>query len=130
MRRLLYLALALVLLALTGLVFVRVTNTGAYVARSRAMRIQAGMSREEVRQIMADFGKALKWSEDEDSSDSWLLPDGYCLGVSYCYSVQRRLGVSEAHIWRREEPDSLDRVLEFLGYPALHEDLTRRITGQ
>jgi hypothetical protein len=46
MRRLLYLALILVLLAITGLAFVRVTSSSAYVARDRFMRIHEGMTRE------------------------------------------------------------------------------------
>jgi hypothetical protein len=55
MRRLLYLALALVLLALTGLVFVRVTNSGPYAAHTRRALILERMPREEVNELMTDL---------------------------------------------------------------------------
>jgi hypothetical protein len=77
MRRLLYLALILVLLAITGLAFVRVTESGAYVARVRAMQLRQGMPREDVHQIMADLPQV--------SSDSWQVSGGY--GIMVCYEL-------------------------------------------
>jgi hypothetical protein len=109
MRRLLYLALPLVLLALTGLVFVRVTNSGAYVARCICMEIHVGLARDQVRRTMADFPGLI---DDAGPVDTWNIGDDYVLGVGY----ENDRVISWTFQAIREE-SLIDMILEWLGYP-------------
>lgn len=118
MRRLLYLALVLVLLALIGLVFVRVTSSGAYVARSLAAHIHHGMTRAEVEQLLAGLPKDdVPWKERW--CEIWVFEEGrYRLTVYFDDSEPdlAREPVSHAYVDKRGEADFADRVLEFLGF--------------
>jgi hypothetical protein len=125
MRRLLYLALALVLLALTGLAFVRVTNSPAYVVRSLAARIEVEMLRQDVHQIIGrDPSRTLEEQSFDHKAvrflradiDCWSFDDDYLLFVRHAPESPKVVAVS---VYKRSKATSLDAALEFLGLPKV-----------
>jgi hypothetical protein len=124
MRRLLYLALAVVLLALTGLVFVRVTNSGAYVARSRLGRLQQGMAREDVLGVM-DGLQTIGFNNESHRIEAWRCGEGYMLYVYYdkVYSDDQRLQAAFLGGPSPEDVRIVDRILDMLAYPRRLGDL-------
>jgi hypothetical protein len=120
MRRLLYLAVALALLALTGLAFLRVTSSGAYVARSRLARIREGMSRELVLEMMQDVNSMEGFDRSPMNynwGDCWQTGGGYSLHVIYSTDDQKKRSVGLAWVEGPTEETAMDRALDFLGYP-------------
>ena len=121
MRRLLYLALALVLLALAGLVFVRVTRSPAVVARLRSAPIRWGLPRERVHELLADLPlKKIR------GYDSWEVGGGYRLVVGYAlkyYALNENVIEATAtgvQIRCSSPRTLLDEALEFIGYPEAY----------
>jgi hypothetical protein len=134
MRRLLYIALTLVLIAALGLVFARVTTSGAYVARIHAKRLdeeihrtwhmegglQVGMARREVLRLM---GQAPSSTSDFDShiSDEWWF-DSYQVSVGYDPHGPNGKDLMNARAFcvtllRKSPETSFDRLLEYFGLP-------------
>jgi hypothetical protein len=128
MRRLLYLAVALVLLALTGLVFVRITAADAFVARQRVSQIRPGMTVREVRQLMSDV--PAERAHLGFPTDGWEISDRYWLTVDYTMDNKGPLPLEGPDLEKAYVVESqlhcsnhgtLDRILEWLGYPKAIE---------
>jgi D-lyxose ketol-isomerase len=123
MRRMAYVAVVLVMLALLGLGLLRVTSSSAYVARVRLMQIKPGMSRAQVRRVMTDLAPSHRhWIEDE-----WQIGQ-YTLSVRYVFHEPENEGGKESDIVEtsglssrspHEHGDRLDRFLEYLGMPKV-----------
>jgi hypothetical protein len=134
MRRLLYFGAVIVVLAATGLVSVRVTTSGAYLARKHAQRldqeiqrasrmeagIMVGLPRREVLRLME---QAPSSTSDFDShiSDEWWF-DSYRLSVGYDPHGPGGKDLMNARafcvdVMRRSPESTFDRLLEYLGLP-------------
>jgi hypothetical protein len=123
MRRLLYLALALTLLALTGLVYVRIASTPAYLARTRLGKLQPGISREEVQRVMAERKPSLL-SDPERWMDCWHIADGYFIIAEYDLSASshhwdhKPKYLIRAWVHKPSPKTLLDHALEVAGLPV------------
>jgi len=115
-RRLIYVALALILLTLSGLTWLRISRSHACIARAQFAQIHEGMSREQVLALMADApGASCRLSE---SYDVWLFGENYCISVEYD-RVEPHGGnhVVERRFDQVAQKSPLDRMLEAIGYP-------------
>jgi hypothetical protein len=134
MRRRLYIALVLVLLVRTGLAFLRVTASGAYVARMHAKRLEAeiqrawhmeggiqyGLARREVLRMM-EQAPAETADFDTHISDEWWF-ENYRLGIAYDpHGVNGRdlmnARAFPVDLTRKSAEARFDRLLEYLGMP-------------
>lgn len=122
MQRVLQFAVILALVSVLGLAFLRVTSSGAYVARSRASRITEGMARIDVRHIMADLSEDT-FVHKYSIGDIWII-GGYQLNVVYedLGDAQAEPDIRVQRVKRKSlvapgEKTLLDQTLEFMGYP-------------
>jgi hypothetical protein len=129
MRRLLYFALALVFLALTGLVFVRVTTSPAFASRSLKARIHKGMTQEEVHRLFGrepnDTIHELGWPGQVGNYRSaviehWRFSGDYVVSVVYAPGAET---VDNATFHKLSQKTMFDRMLESLGYPVSPDPL-------
>jgi hypothetical protein len=125
-RRLLYLAVALVLMALTGLAFVRVIGSSEFVARQKVKQIHVGMLRSDVDRVMVGIPYAVTigginpWHVHRE--DVWNIGGVYLLTVEYNWMLHSEdepwddMEVTYVKLQRLGERSKLDRFLECLGY--------------
>ena len=120
MRRLLYLALALVLLALIGLAFLRVKDSPAYAARAWASRVEPGMGREEVLQLFGEpSASKLFVAPAPPRIDFWEIDANHELWVYY-ESMGGSLRVRSAMAVVAPEESLLDKILDIVGCKRLN----------
>jgi hypothetical protein len=116
MRRALLLATALVFLTCLGLGWARISTTHAYNARDRFARIQVGMTRQEVRELMANIS-APDAREVPPLGDLWMIGVNYWIMVDYEVDTAKRTRVVAKHLDQAFERSFVDDLLECVGLP-------------
>ena len=121
-RRLICLGIVVVVVALIGLVLGRIQTSDAVLARERLKQLHVGMSRTEVREIMAD----IRVGSYADNFDWWEVKPDYWIGAMYYWPEDvfdrpdhLNMVVERIHVNLHRKKHSLDWLLESFGYPKV-----------
>jgi len=113
MRRLLYLAVVLVFLAITGLAMVRVVESEEFISRRRLMQVEIGMTRDQVRSQMST--PPIVDDPEYPLADVWRIGDLHWLIVSY--GTEQDVAVEKRLERLAFDEGVLGRLLEAAGFP-------------